>query len=639
MIPAHITANINPIPKLNGLVCSEGEQTNMRRYEANRAMDVLELRHTDICGPFLSAAWNGRQYFITFIDDFSRYGYIYLIHEKSQSLDVFKSFKAEVENQLGKRIKSVRFDRGGEYYDRYDASREQCPGPFAKFLEECGIVPQYTMPGSPTMNGVAERRNRTLKDMVRSMISNSTLPESLWGESLKIAVYILNRVPTKATNKTPYELWTGNKPNLKYLHMWGCPAEAWPYRPNEKKLDSRSDVGFVGGDKVKDIFFEEENINIPMDTSDIIKDFDLNSINGAIDQDNVIEPPIQETVTEEQTLTPQEPLPLRRSTRERRSALPDDYIVFLQEHEVDIGMMKDDPINFHQAMECSNSQKWIDAMNEEIKSMKDNDVWELVQSPEDTKPIGCKWIFKTKRDSKGNVERYKARLIAKGYTQKEGIDYKETFSPVSSKDSLRIIMALVAHFDLELHQMDVKTASLNGDIDEMIYMMQSENFVSGDPKNMVCRLKKSIYGLKQASRQWYFKFHQGCCMKPRVLAKNFEMKDLGEASYVLGLYASGYCVHYRDVGQIFEQSRVESLDSSQKGLKRVSTGLARSICGSLQLYWWHDMGLVNGTWYIAAKLRNDRVMVLGRLPDGWTCKPGRWWSVSTDDGHCGLESR
>jgi len=112
------------------------------------------------------------------------------------------------------------------------------------------------------------------------------------------------------------------------------------------------------------------------------------------------------------------------------------------------------------------------------------------------KPIGCKWLFKSKRDSNGNVERYKARLVAKGFTQKEGIDFKETFSPVPSKDSFRTIMALVAHYDLELRQMDVKTAFLNGDMDETIYMVQQENFVSGDPKNMVCKLTKSIYGLK-----------------------------------------------------------------------------------------------------------------------------------------------
>ena len=140
--------------------------------------------------------------------------------------------------------------------------------------------------------------------------------------------------------------------------------------------------------------------------------------------------------------------------------------------------------------------------------MKDNDVWDLVELPKGAKPIGCKWIFKTKRDAKGNIERYKARLVAKGFTQKEGIDFKETFSPVSSKDSFRTIMALEAHFDLEVHQMDVKTTFLNGTIDETIYMVQPEHFESKDSKSMACKLKKSIYGLKQASRQWNHKFHQ-----------------------------------------------------------------------------------------------------------------------------------
>ena len=382
------------------------------------------------------------------------------------------------------------------------------------------------------MNGVSERRNITLKDMVRSMISHSNLPKSLWGEALKTTSDILNRLPTKATAKTPYELWTAKKPSLKHLHIWGCLPEVSPYMPYENKLDSRTvscyfigyserskgykfydpttksifetenarffeDVEFDRGDKDRDFDFEEEYVDIPtavieIDQApihDIVQEADPN-------QNNIQEPP----VLEEQTLPPPELTPLRRSIRERRSVVPDDYIVFIQEHEFDIGTVEDDPINFHQALESSKSQEWIDAMNE-IKSMKDNDVWDLVPLPEGVKPIGCKWIFKNKRDSKGGVERYKARLVTKGYTQKEGIDYKETFFPVSSKDSFRTIMALMAHFDLELHQMDVKTAFLNGDIDETIYMVQPENFVSRDTKKMVCKLKKSIYGLKQASRQ------------------------------------------------------------------------------------------------------------------------------------------
>ena len=95
---------------------------------------------------------------------------------------------------------------------------------------------------------------------------------------------------------------------------------------------------------------------------------------------------------------------------------------------------------------------------------------------------------------------WKARLVAKEFTQKKGIDYKETFSLVSSNDSFRIIMALLVHFNLELYQIDVKTAFLNGNIDETIYMVQSEKFVLGDPKNMICKVKKSIYRFKQAAR-------------------------------------------------------------------------------------------------------------------------------------------
>ena len=133
-------------------------------------------------------------------------------------------------------------------------------------------------------------------------------------------------------------------------------------------------------------------------------------------------------------------------------------------------------------------------MKDGMKSIEDNGVWDLVELPKGVKPIGCKWIFKTKWDSKGNIVRYKARLVAKGFTQKEDIDYKETFSPVSSKDSFRIIMALMAHYDLELHQMDIKTGFLNGNIDETIYIVQPENFESNDSKQLVCKLKRFIYG-------------------------------------------------------------------------------------------------------------------------------------------------
>ena len=598
--------------------CIKGKQTNKSKKGANRSSDILEIIHTDICYPEMDA--HGQKYFITFIDDYSRYMYIYLLHNKNEALDAFKVFKAEVENQCGKQIKIVRSDRGGEYYGRYTEGG-QAPGPFAKFLQEHGIVAHYTMPGSPDQNGVVERRNRTLMDMVRSMLSNSNLPTSLWTEALKTAAYILNRVPTKAVPKSPFELWKGWKPSLRHMRVWGCPSEVRIYNPQEKKLDPRTISGYFigyaerskgyrfycpthttrivesrnakflendmisGRDRFKDLIPEHDHTETqPSTLSDrLVIVHSMPQVQTHVEQPIVEVPQIVENFPVDQPIQTVEPQPpqgsggptLRRSTRERKSAIPSDYVVYLQES--DIGA-ENDPETFSQAMNCKESNLWHDAMREELNSMKSNGVWDLVELPNGAKAIGCKWVFKTKKDSLGNIERYKARLVAKGFTQKEGIDYTETFSPVSKKDSFRIILALVAQFDLELQQMDVKTAFLNGDLKEEVYMKQPEGFSSSDGEHLVCKLKKSIYGLKQASRQWYFKFHgvissfgfvenpMDQCIYQKVsgskicflvlyvddillatndkgllyevkqfLSENFDMKDMGEASYVIGI--------------------------------------------------------------------------------------------------------
>ena len=217
--------------------CIRGKLSKAKNKGDSRSSDLLEIVHIDISGPY-STSICGSRYFLTFIDDFSRYGYLYLIKEKSNALDKFKVFKLEVEKQLGKVIKIVRSDRGGEYYGRH-GDVGQHMGPFAKYLQNCGIIAQYTMLGSLEQNGVAERRNRTLKDMM-SMMSRSNLPEYLWGEGIKTANYILNRVPSKSVPKTPFELWTSRKPSLNHFRVWRCPAEVRLYNPQVKKLDPRT---------------------------------------------------------------------------------------------------------------------------------------------------------------------------------------------------------------------------------------------------------------------------------------------------------------------------------------------------------------------------------------------------------------
>ena len=206
--------------------------------QSERANDLLDLIHSDVCGPLSLTARGGFQYFITFTDDLSRYGYVYLMKNKSESFEKFKIFKKkknEVQNQLGKNIKTLRSDRGGEYL-----SQE-----FQDHLRGCGIVSQLIPPGTPQWNGVSERRNRTLLDMVRSMMSQSDLPISFWGYALETAAFILNRVPSKAVEKTPYEIWTGKIPSLSFLKIWGC--DAYVKRQVSDKLVPKSDKClFVG---------------------------------------------------------------------------------------------------------------------------------------------------------------------------------------------------------------------------------------------------------------------------------------------------------------------------------------------------------------------------------------------------------
>ncbi|GJY41449.1 retrovirus-related pol polyprotein from transposon TNT 1-94 [Tanacetum coccineum] len=170
-----------------------------------------------------------------------------------------------------------------------------------------------------------------------------------------------------------------------------------------------------------------------------------------VPSDEVVDIPVVNAPPYDENLNP--PIiqqPLQRFERNRRPVVHDDFITYLNEDDYDLGKVKD-PIFYKDAINSNQSTQWLEAMTDELKSMQINDVWKLTELPNGIKLVGCKWVYKTKLDPKGNIERYKARLVAKGYTQKEGIDYNETFSPVSRKDSLRIVIALVSHYDLELH--------------------------------------------------------------------------------------------------------------------------------------------------------------------------------------------
>ncbi|GJR26164.1 retrotransposon protein, putative, ty1-copia subclass [Tanacetum coccineum] len=416
-------------------------------HQVERAKDLLGLIHTDVCGPFKITSRQGANYFVTFTDDFSRYGYVYLLKHKHEVFETFKVFQKEVENQLGKTIKSLRSDRGGEYM-----SQE-----FLDHLKDHGIIAHRTPPYTPQHNGVSERRNRTLLDMVRSMMSQTTLPKSFWDYALETAARILNMVPTKKVEKTPYEVWHGQAPKLSYLKVWGC--EALVKRDTltkPDKLEPRSiKCIFIGYPKETmgySFYYPTENKVIIARNAEFLENSLINQeASGSLEDLEIIQeedthPSIDTSLNhEEDDLEMDEPqsdiIPIRRSTRTRRPTDRMCLYIDAEEHELgDLG----EPANYKAALLDPESDKWLNAMNVEMQSMKDNEVWILVELPPNGKTVGSKWLFKKKTDMDGAVHTYKARLVAKGYTQTPGIDYEETFSPVADIRAIRILIAIAA---------------------------------------------------------------------------------------------------------------------------------------------------------------------------------------------------
>ncbi|GKC45253.1 retrotransposon protein, putative, ty1-copia subclass [Tanacetum coccineum] len=194
-------------------------------------------------------------------------------------------------------------------------------------------------------------------------------------------------------------------------------------------------------------------------------------------------------------------------TSGRISQAPERYGFYVDAEEHELGDLNEPP-NYKAALSNPESDKWLDAMNTEMQSIKDNQVWCLVNLPPNGRTVGSKWLFKKKYDMNGNVHTFKARMVAKGYTQTYSVDYGKTFSPVADIRAIRILLAITAFYDYDIWQMDVKIAFLNGHLSEDVYMVQPEGFVDPKHLNKVCKLQQSVYGLKQASRSWNKRFDE-----------------------------------------------------------------------------------------------------------------------------------
>ncbi|KAD5803068.1 hypothetical protein E3N88_14428 [Mikania micrantha] len=532
----HDKEMVKGLPSINTSMiceaCLTGKQSRLPFNSSSwRAKERLELIHTDLCGPMQVPSLGNSLYYLLFVDDLTRMSWVYFIHSKKEAFAKFKVFKAQVENECGHPIKVLRSDRGGEF-----SSQE-----FTSFCELAGIKRELTIPYTPQHNGVVERKNRTIMNFVRSMLHEKGVPTFLWAEAAATAVYVLNRSPTKAlVNITPFQAWTvpsqmrqklDSKAEKNVFIGYSSTSHGYRlYNPVTKKFSTK-----------RDVFLEDSSWNwnesktshyshtfsdpFPVDNDPTFVSTPSSNESHPTEPNT---PPNSNatslnplpTINESSLSTTQPTVPPNPNSipmtnvagPSKRVSKPPvwlkDYYFgnHEQNEEHDLSSCQfaliTDPVSYHQA---ARDEKWQHAMQEELHAIQKNQTWELVSPPPGKNIVGVKWLFKTKEGPTGEVIKYKARLVAKEFSQLQGVDFQETFAPVARFETIRLLIAIAAQMRWKIHQLDVKSAFLNGELTEEIYVDQPEGFVMPGKEHMVYRLKKALYGLKQAPRAWYAK--------------------------------------------------------------------------------------------------------------------------------------
>ena len=508
-----------------------------------KAVDPLERIHCDL------SSFNNK-YVSVIVDEYSRKASIKILNNKYDTADHIKDWINLNENKLSLKVKEFHSDGGGEYI----ASTLQ------NYFIEKGIKSTITCKGTPQHNGIAERFNRSLFNTARCLLQHSRLSLDFAEYAINAAAFLLQfRLSVTDKSKTTYELFYKRKPTIKNLKVFGC--DSFVHTSGNNKLEPRALKGiFVGysefhengfeillldTDKVitsRDVTFEENKFTFGLRLQESrmkeLLQLNYNSINnnsnfsipisiyndsdndGNVNLDSYYPNIRDEQKNDSQNNAETDTYSFDRETKttstrpQRNRRKPQRYGVINindvydeDRNEINLNAeekLVQDPLTVEEAFCSARAEKWKMAMNEEMKQLENNDTWTLCELPSDRKAIDNKWVFKTKLNSDGSIEREKARLVAKGYSQIEHVDFTETFAPVMKYKSLRILLAIATIKNYEIEHLDVQTAFLNAKLKEEIYMNQPEFYErkSRSGKELVCKLNKSIYGLKQASNEW-----------------------------------------------------------------------------------------------------------------------------------------
>lgn len=692
-----------PIAQLNHALqcrcetCILGKMTHLSfPLSTSKTNRPLELIHVDLCGPLVETN-RGEKYFMAIMDDFSKYAMVYVMSEKSEAKGILTDTLKEWSTQCEVSVKVLRSDGGKEFVSNL----------VTEYCKSLGIQQQVTPRYTPESNGKIERLNRTIKEKVRCMLLDSHLPVEWWGLCIEYAVLLRNCLPVSGKTATPFELFSGNVPDLTHMKVFGCKAYVRLEKADHaySKLGPQSESGiFMGiepntkayrvliGTEIRvsrhvrfseekfmstgtvnglmpleheeydgepdiceedyDVIMGQRRVLMPVDPFPephprLVENVIVEQVAGPVEEspeenagrDELTFPPDwkyddqqlfdfpeetnnesdDEHVTDKDVGNDADPTksPLkeamgsedegasmpgysedgssvnndtseanpcapevgcnRYSLRSKGPVDPDDIDALCVQACKAIAEMTSVPLpkSYKEAVHSEYAEKWKGAMLDEMNSIESKHTFVLVPRPKGGRIIPSRWVYALKQDSMGNIVRFKARVVAKGYKQIEGVDFNETYAPVCNQDTRRVLFALAAQYNLHMHQVDVKTAFLNGKLTDLTYCEPPPGFA--DDKNVVWELRKALYGLKQAPRAWHeclvkalvdggfiVSEHDAglflkrtktctiylityvddmiiaCAELPEILtvkeylAKVFEITDLGEVSHFLG---------------------------------------------------------------------------------------------------------
>ncbi|KAL8154924.1 hypothetical protein AgCh_000328 [Apium graveolens] len=487
---------------------------------------------------------------MSLVDDYSRMMRVYMLKTKDEALSCFKKFKLLVENGTPQGIRVLRTDRGGEF----------CSKEFDSFCEEQGILRHYTAPYTPQQNGVVERRNRTVVAMARTFMKTPVVHTKKLDDRSQMMVHFGREPGMKAYRL--FDLTRGKIYISRDVVFSEDKAWEWSF---ENQSGTSSTCHFICENdivtKPNESEIREHEPDLP--ASPATPQTSVSTMSGSSSECDNLAHSSASTSSSEQPQRYKNFADIYANTSE---TVFENELLLMGIYE---------PICVEQAIK---HPVWKASMDQEIDAIKRNQTWQLVDLLTGHKPIDLKWVFKKKTDQNGKVTKQKARLVAKGYVQRHGIDYDEVFAPVTRLKTVRLLLALAAKHAWEVHHLDVKSAFLNGLIQEEVYVCQPQGYVKQGFENKVYKLFKALYGLRQAPRAWYSRLSQYLLMLGFVKCPFehvvYNKKD-GDNSLIVGIHVDDLLVTGTSLSDItkFKEDMSREFDMSDLGKLSYYLGL------------------------------------------------------------------